>query len=136
MTSCGLFHQPASISATPSRNMSTAATAGKELASLSSSAAKHHRRTAGDDTSASAAPAFEVASDDDSSIAVTNQHSNDLLERHTSAAKDGVIKTLTAKASKLGVSLERALLAKKEADNSAERQQVEYAHSLPTIIYF
>lgn len=89
-----------------------------------SSVTKHRRRGFGDETSASAAPAFETASDDDSSSAVVKQHSSDLLERHTSAAKDGVIEMLTAKASKLVVSLERALLAKKEAEDSAERQQV------------
>lgn len=86
---------------------------------------KHHRRT-GDVTVASAAPAFEAAADDDGSNAAVYQHSSDLLERHTSAAKDGVIEMLTAKASKLGVSLERTLLAKKEAEDIAEKQQVYF----------
>jgi len=46
------------------------------------------------------------------------------LERHTSAAKDGVIDMLTAKASKLGASLERVMLSKKEVEDSADRLQV------------
>eukprot|EP00903_Cladosiphon_okamuranus_P016279 g15012.t1 len=121
MTSCGLFHQPANTSAAPNRNISKAS--GRE-ASSSSSATKHHRRAFGDEALASAAPAFEAAADNDRSDSAVNEHSSELLERHTSAAKDGVIDILTAKASKLGVSLERALLAKKEAEDSAERQQV------------
>lgn len=64
-------------------------------------------------------PAGSAANDGSSS-----QHSNDLLERHTSAAKDGVIDMLTAKASKLGASLERALLSKKEAEDGADRLKV------------
>lgn len=123
MTSYGLFHQPANTSADPSRNTSKAPSSGRELPS-SSSSATYHGRTVGDNTSASAAPAFEAAADNDSSNMAVNQHSSDLLERHTSAAKDGVIDMLTAKASKLGASLERALLAKKEAEDCAERQQV------------
>lgn len=54
-----------------------------------------------------------------------------MLERHTSAAKDGVIEMLTAKASKLGVSLERAMVAKKEAEDRVGRLQVrsgQYDH--------
>lgn len=78
---------------------------------------------------ASAAPAFEAAlgytgDDVSSSSAEMNQQKNDLLERHTSAAKDGVIDMLTAKASKLGASLERTLLAKREAENVANKLQV------------
>lgn len=85
---------------------------------------KPHGRTVGDETSASAAPAFEAAADQYGTDAVVNQHSNNLLERHTSAAKDGVIDMLTTKASKLGVSLERALLARKEAGDNVDRLQV------------
>lgn len=51
-------------------------------------------------------------------------HDNTLLELHTSAAKDGVIEMLTAKASKLGVSLERTMLAKKEVEDRADKIQV------------
>lgn len=123
MTSYGLFHQPAGTRATSSRNASKAVTAGRDV-SASSDATKPHRPT-GDATSASAAPAFEAPVDDDSSNAAVHRHSSNLLERHTSAAKDGVIDMLTTKASKLGVSLERALLAKKEAEDSADRQQVQ-----------
>lgn len=47
-----------------------------------------------------------------------------MVERHSSAAKDGVIEMLTAKASKLGASLERALVAKKELENRAGKLQV------------
>lgn len=49
---------------------------------------------------------------------------NDLLERHTSAAKDGVIEMLTDEASKLGGSLERAMLAKKEVEDRVDKLQV------------
>lgn len=128
-TSYGLFHQPAS-GAEISRNVSKVATAGREPASTFS-VTKPHWRTAGGETLASAAPAFEIAADYDGSDEAVNQHSSNLLERHTSAAKDGVIDMLTAKASKLGVSLERALLARKEAEDSAERLQARkgtYVH--------
>lgn len=49
-----------------------------------------------------------------------------LLDQYTSAAKDGVIDVLTAKASKLGVSLERAVLVKKEVEDRADKLQVRY----------
>lgn len=54
-----------------------------------------------------------------------DQHSNALLERYTSAAKDGVIDMLTGKASKLGITMERTLLAKKEVEDRVERLQVK-----------
>lgn len=49
-----------------------------------------------------------------------------MLEQHTSAAKDGVIEVLTAEASKLGASLERAVVAKKEVEDRAQRLQVSH----------
>lgn len=59
------------------------------------------------------------------------KHSSALLERHTRAAKDGVIDMLSEKASKLGVSLERALLAKREIEDGANKLQVPYRPQLP-----
>ncbi|CAN0141456.1 unnamed protein product [Pylaiella littoralis] len=143
MTSYGLFHQqqPASVvgaAANNGRSVTKNTTARKPASSSSSSLLRSHR---GDSVvvgknghnnvqadGASSAPAFEAASgytgdDASSSSAEMNQQKNDLLERHTSAAKDGVIDMLTAKASKLGASLERTLLAKREAENVANKLQ-------------
>lgn len=116
VTSFGLFHQqPASASAASSRNVPSIAATGRGSASL-----RRQRGTSGDH--AETGPAGSAANDVSSS-----QHSNDLLERHTSAAKDGVIDMLTAKASQLGASLERALLSKKEAEDGADRLHVRTA---------
>lgn len=52
---------------------------------------------------------------------------NDLLEQHTSAAKDGVIEMLTTKGSKLAVALERAKAAKRETEDSLREVQVRVA---------
>lgn len=142
MTSYGLFHQqPAAASASGSGSVAknttttTARTARGPASSSSSSLLRARRGTVGDAKNnhklahqnlAAAAPAFEAAASghDGNSSAATNQHKNDLLERHTSAAKDGVIDMLTVKASKLGVSLERTLLAKREAEDGADKLQV------------
>ncbi|CAM9163321.1 unnamed protein product, partial [Scytosiphon promiscuus] len=135
VTSYGLFHQqPEVASGGSNRSASTTEASGREPWSSSSSGIpRRHRRSVADvkaknhaETFASAAPAFEsaaAAGGDEGSGAVTNQHSNELLERHTSAAKDGVIELLTAKASKLGASLERSLLARKEIEDGAHKLQ-------------
>lgn len=52
------------------------------------------------------------------------QHSIAMIERHTKAAHDGVIDMLTAKASKLGASLERTIVAKKDAEERTHKLQV------------
>ncbi|CAM9143119.1 unnamed protein product, partial [Hapterophycus canaliculatus] len=133
MTSYGLFHQqPESASAKSNRSAKNAAGSGKEAWSSSSSAVpQHQHRTAIDGrvknhekTSPPAAPAFEAAEgSDEISSAVTKEYSKELLERHTSAAKDGVIEMLTAKASKLGISLEHSLLARREIEDGAHKLQ-------------
>ena len=53
-----------------------------------------------------------------------DEHDIKLLDRHTSAAKDGVIDMLTVEASKLGVSLERAMMAKREAEDRVSKLEV------------
>lgn len=114
VTSFGLFHQQSTnATAASSRNAPNKATARRD----SGSSLRRPRGAAGDHAETASAGS---APNDGSS----NQESNDLLERHTSAAKDGVIDMLTDKASKLGVSLERALLAKKDAEDGAARLQV------------
>lgn len=47
-----------------------------------------------------------------------------MIEQHTRAAKDEMIEILTAKASKLGASLERAIVAKREFESRTEMLQV------------
>lgn len=47
-----------------------------------------------------------------------------MIEQHTRAAKDEMIEILTAKASKLGASLERAIVAKRELESRTEKLQV------------
>ena len=46
------------------------------------------------------------------------------MERHTSAAKDGLIDMLTDKASTIGGSLERVMVEKKEVEDRLNRLQV------------
>lgn len=48
------------------------------------------------------------------------------MERHTSAAKDGLIDMLTEKASTLGGSLERVMVGKKEVEDRLDRLQVTH----------
>lgn len=55
---------------------------------------------------------------------IGEEHDNVLLEWHTSTAKDGVIEMLTAKASKLGASLERALVAKRGVEDRVSKTEV------------
>lgn len=96
VTSCGLFHQQASRS-----SGSNTATTGESS-----------RYANGDRNN------------------TNNSHSNDdsnallLVERHTSAAKDGLIDMLTDKASTLGASLERTMVGKKEVEDRLDRLQV------------
>lgn len=52
------------------------------------------------------------------------ERDNPVLEWHMSTAKDGVIEMLTAKASKLGASLERALVAKRGVDDRVSKTEV------------
>ncbi|CAM9516115.1 unnamed protein product [Ectocarpus sp. 12 AP-2014] len=140
MTSYGLFHQQearandgssngtttsAAAAATTTAITTTTTTTTTERKAPSSSSRRHHRRTARHGQSNTAAPAFEAAHGhgERTSMAIES-HSSALLERHTRAAEDGVIDMLSEKASKLGVSLERALLAKKEIEDGANKLQV------------
>lgn len=134
MTSYGLFHQQQPESAASVASAATGrSVTTKNLTTAREQPSRAPRGGGGQTADGfSAAPAFEGASSHNdearssssSSSAATNQHKRDLLERHTSAAKDGVIDMLTAKASKLGVSLERTLLAKREAEDHANKVQV------------
>ncbi|CAM9523321.1 unnamed protein product, partial [Ectocarpus sp. 8 AP-2014] len=139
MTSYGLFHQQearandgssngtttSAVAAATAAATAATATATTEREAPSSSSRRHHRRTARHGQSNTAAPAFEAADGHGGSTSmVIESHSSALLERHTRAAKDGVIDMLSEKASKLGVSLERALLAKKEIEDGANKLQV------------
>lgn len=96
ITSCGLFHQQASRS-----SGSNTATTGESS-----------RYANGDLNNTN-----------------NSSHNNDsnallLVERHTSAAKDGLIDMLTDKASTLGASLERVMVGKKEVEDRLDRLQV------------
>ena len=55
---------------------------------------------------------------------IGEERDNELLEWHTSTAKDGVIEMLTVKASKLGASLERALVAKRGVEDRVSKTEV------------
>ncbi|CAN0272160.1 unnamed protein product, partial [Ectocarpus sp. 12 AP-2014] len=141
MTSYGLFHQQearandgssngtttsaAAAATTTAITTTTTTTTTTERKAPSSSSRRHHRRTARHGQSNTAAPAFEAAHGQGESTSMAiESHSSALLERHTRAAEDGVIDMLSEKASKLGVSLERALLAKKEIEDGANKLQV------------
>ncbi|CAM9860723.1 unnamed protein product [Ectocarpus sp. 6 AP-2014] len=136
MTSYGLFHQQearandgrsngATTSAAAAAAAAATTTATTDREAPSSSSRHHHRRTARHVQSNTAAPGFEAADGHGESRSMAiESHSNALLERHTRAAKDGMIDMLSEKASKLGVSLERALLAKKEIEDGANKLQV------------
>ena len=96
ITSCGLFHQQASRSSS-----SSTPTAGGSS------------RCANGDPNSN----------------INSGYKNDgnallLVERHTSAAKDGLIDMLTDKASTLGGSLERVMVGKKEVEDRLDRLQV------------
>ncbi|CAM9580584.1 unnamed protein product [Ectocarpus fasciculatus] len=140
MTSYGLFHQqearandgsgngtsmPAAAAAAAAAVAVAITTEREPPSSTLSTSRRHHRRTTRDGQSNAAAPAFEAAAGDGESRSMAiEKHSSALLERHTRAAKDGVIDMLSEKASKLGVSLERALLAKREIEDGAHKLQV------------
>ncbi|CAM9605019.1 unnamed protein product [Ectocarpus sp. 4 AP-2014] len=131
VTNYGLFHQQEARANDGGSNGTTTLAAAEAAAATtqreapSSSSRRHHRRTARHGQSNTAAPAFEAAAGHGESRSMaTENHCSALLERHTRAAKDGVIDMLSEKASKLGVSLERALLAKKEIEDGANKLQV------------
>ncbi|CAM9221703.1 unnamed protein product, partial [Sphacelaria rigidula] len=99
ITSCGLYHQ--SRGRVPSRDSSP------------SSHSRSHQQKRGNSGSFA----------EGGSSGEEKRHAMVMLEQHTSAAKDGVIEVLTVEASKLGASLERAVVAKKEVEDRAQRLQ-------------
>lgn len=90
---------------------------------MTSSGLFHQARASTQDSSATPSVGEELSSDDGDG--------DSMMERHISAAKDGLIEMLTKKASKLGASLERAMVAKKESEDRALKLQVHDGHVVP-----